>query len=647
MTSLRSLDDAAFRARYGCTRFDATVLGNRFAYILEHFCSKLLACAFSPVLRDFYDFAATLTGPPERGYPTPVVSKSFVAFTGTMTESIRNTIEEYGPERLTQGDVIIANDPYRTGTHVNDMLFIRPVFHGGALSGFVNLKCHQLDMGGSVPGGFSATKTSSYENGIVLSPRALMKEGRPVDETWTLIFDNVRFAELLRRDMQTIIACLDLGERQLLESMERYGRDAVLGAMDYVCDADAERMAEALAAMPDGDWTGEALLDCDGVDASEEYPLRCAIRKRGARIEVDLSGSARQARTSINGTYLDAKTIVGVVLKFLLDPHGAFTSGCYRPVDIIIPDGAVFSALPPEGVVFAYGESTNALLAAMFSALAEPLGRGAVGGDTGAPNIHSAFGARPDGSPWVSIGVGGGERGPWGGSSAGDGDSYSIFMSANSIDTPIEAAEADQPLAIMRREYLADSAGAGENRGGAAVLKDTLWREAASHNLFTLRFKWPTGIGVRGGEDGGPGGVWLWRDPPGAGQRPRDGWAEAIGVAGRMDPVSHEPRPDGEWQYFGREKLWRTEAGATFRYLSNGGGGWGDPFARDPERVLADVRNGYVSLAGAARDYGVVILGDPGRDPEGLTIDEAATRALRDRADCATQSATAGGEDSA
>lgn len=626
---LRDLDDAAFRAHYGCGRFDATLLGNRFAYILEHFCAKLLSCAFSPVLRDFYDFAATLTGPPQIGYPTPVVSKSFMAFTGTMTESVRNTIEEYGVERLEPGDVIIANDPYRTGTHVNDMLFIRPVFAAGELCGFVNLKAHQLDMGGSVPGGFSATKTSSYENGLVLSPRALMRRGEPVGETWTLIFDNVRFGGLLQRDMQTTIACLDLGERLLSETLQRYGRDAVLGAMRYVCDADAERMSDALAALPDGDWRGEALLDCDGMDAGEEFPVRCLLRKRGARLEVDLSGTARQARTSINGTYLDTKTMVGVVLKFLLDPDAPFTSGCYRPVDIVIPDGLVCSALPPEGVVFAYGESTNALLAAMFGALSGPLGPRSVGGDTGSPNLHSAYGVDARGVPWISIGQAGGERGPWGGSSAGDGDSYSIFMAANSLDTAIEAAEAGSPVVIMRREYLADSAGPGTHRGGAAVLKDSLWRAAAAHELFTLRFKRATGIGVYGGLDGGNGGVWLWPAAPGkSAQLPLDAWSSATVVSGRT-AADHRPDPQGEWAYFGREKPWRTTPGATFRYLSNGGGGWGNPFERDPQRVLHDVRDGYVTLAGAARDYGVIVLGDPEADPEGLRIDAGATARCR------------------
>ncbi|MCL4181895.1 MAG: hydantoinase B/oxoprolinase family protein [Burkholderiaceae bacterium] len=627
---LRDLDDSAFRALYNCGRFDATVLGNRFAYILEHFCSKLLACAFSPVLRDFYDFAATLTGPPEIQYPTPAVSRSFMMFTGTMTESVRNTIEEYGAARLEPGDVIIANDPYRTGTHVNDLLFIRPVFHGGRLSGFVNLKAHQLDMGGSVPGGFSTTKVSVYENGLVLSPRALMRAGKPVTETWTLIFDNVRFGALLRRDMQTIIACLDLGERQLLESMDRYGRAAVLGAMRYVCDADAERMADALAALPDGDWHGAALLDCDGMDDGEEYPVRCAIRKRGSRIEVDTSGTARQARTSINGTYLDTKTMVGIALKFLLDPDGPFTSGCYRHVDIVIPDGAILSALPPEGVVFAYGESTNALLTAMFAALAAPLGPSAVAGDTGAPNLHSAHAAGPHAFPWVSIGVAGGENGPWGATSAGDGDSFSVFMAANTLARSVEASEAESPVAIMRIEYIPDSAGPGRHRGGAAVLKDSLWRAPAVHNLFTLRFKQPTGIGVHGGRDGITGGVWLWPAADGKpAQLPNDEWATAQGVAGRIDPRTNRPDPAAPWVYFGRQKVWRTEPGATFRYLTNGGGGWGNPLARDPARVLTDVRDGYVSVAGAARDYAVVVLGDPERDPEALTIDAAATASLR------------------
>ncbi len=215
---IRELSHEQFAQRYGCDRFTATVLASRFGYVVEHMCSRVLTAAFSPILRDFYDFAATLTGPPERGYPTPAMSASILLFTGTMADSVRNTVEEYGIERLAPGDVIIANDPYRNGTHVNDMLFTRPVFHEGRLACFVNMKAHQLDMGGMVPGGFSLAKRNVYENGLVLSPRALFRAGKPVHETWSLIFDNVRFGEILAPDMLTCVAELELGERMLLET---------------------------------------------------------------------------------------------------------------------------------------------------------------------------------------------------------------------------------------------------------------------------------------------------------------------------------------------------------------------------------------------------------------------------------------------
>lgn len=635
-TRIRDLDQAAFTERYGCDRFAATVLGNRFEYVLEHICERLLACAFSPVLRDFYDFAATITGPAEIGYPTPVVSKSLIAFTGTMTESVRNTVEEYGPENLQPGDIIIANDPYRTGTHVNDMLFCRPVFHDGKLATFVTIKAHQLDIGGSVPGGFSVTKTSVYENGLVLSPRALVKAGRPVRETWSLILDNARFGELLMRDMQTLCACLDLGERLLGDTLRRYGVAAVHGAMRYVCDADAERMTGALEALPDGTWHGAAMVDSDGMDASEEYPIRVAIKKRGSRIEVDLSGTARQARTSINGTFLDTKTVVGIALKYMLDPKGRFTSGLYRPIDIVVPDGAICNALPPEGVVFAYGESTNAILAAMMSAMADALGRAAIAGDVGSPNLHTGHGRRADGSPWLAVGVAGGEHGPWGATEAGDADSYSFFYQVNAMDTAVEASEADAPVAILRREYVTDTAGAGFNRGGAAVLKDSLWLAPACHSMITLRFKQATGFGVHGGRAGKNGGVWLWQPVPGQPPIQREvGNAvlkSAIPVAGVLNPADHSPDAEGQYFWFGRDPQWPTPAGATFRYITNAGGGWGKPFEREPERVKRDVRDGYVSVEGARRDYGVVVLGDPDIDPENLRVDTTATAGLRNAA---------------
>jgi N-methylhydantoinase B len=630
---IRDLDDAEFARRYLCDRFTATVLSNRMRYIVEHMCSRLLTAAFSPILRDFYDFAATLCGPPAAGYPTPAISNSILLFTGAMTESVRATIEEYRPELLEPGDVIVANDPYRGGTHVNDLTFIRPVFHDGEIAGFVNFKAHQLDMGGSVPGGFSLVKRNVYENGLVLSPRALYRRGEPVRETWSLIFDNVRFGAILYPDMQTICAELELGERLFAETLERYGGDAVHGAMAYACDASAERMAQALAAIPDGDWEGEDVIDCDGVDDSEEYRIRVRVAKRGARAEVDFSGTSRQARTCINATVLDAKTTVGVTLKYLLDPTSPFTSGTTRCVDLVIPEGTVVSALPPDGAVFAYWEQSLVVMAALLRALAKALGPGAMAGERGSADIHNANGVLPDGTPWISAAQCGGEVGPFGANAHGDADSQMLSYQANGILGAVEAIESDAPVAILRHEIVPDTAGAGTHRGGAAVLRDSLWLQPAEHHLMSLRYKRTTGFGAYGGGAGRNGGIWLWEPSPEGfrGLVPTDAEAyrDATGVAGVLDPETGLPDPAGEFRYFLRVPKWETQRGAVLRYVTNAGGGWGDPLARDPDRVKEDVRDGYVTIAGAARDYSVVVSGDPEDDPEGLVVDLEATERLR------------------
>jgi N-methylhydantoinase B len=636
---IRDLDEAAFAERFDCDRFTATVLANRFGYVVEHMCSQLLTTAFSPILRDFYDFAATVTGPPSAGYATPAVSNSIILFTGTMTESVRISIEEYGVDRLEPGDVIIANDPYRTGTHVNDLLFIRPIFAGGDIVAFVTLKAHHLDMGGSVPGGFSTQKHNLYEDGLVISPRPLYKAGKPVQETWTLVFDNSRFGDLQYPDMQTICSNLDLGERLLQETIERYGVQSVLGAMTYVCDAGAERMTEALAAIPDGTWEGSAVMDADGAADDEEYRITVRITKAGERAEVDFSGSSRQARTSVNGTFLDAKSVVGVAFKYLLDPRGTYTSGLMRPIDIVLPEGTIISAMPPDGPVFLYFEASQIAHAALLRALGQAVGERAIGGDAGSSNLHNAAGLHPNGMPWQSAGQAGGEQGPWGGTREGDGDTFNLTYQANGIATPVEAAEFDAPVVILQREILPDTAGPGTHRGGSAVVTDSLWRGPAAHYPISLRHREPSGNGVNGGREGTTGGVWFWIPPTEGdergftGRKPvtADAYADSLPVVGRLDPETNAPSRDGQYVWFGRRPVWQTPPNTMLRYINNGGGGWGDPMARDPEAVKRDVRDGFVTVEGAARDYGVVVTGDPERDPEGLAVDAEATARLRGR----------------
>ena len=151
-----------------------------------------------------------------------------------------------------------------------------------------------------------------------------------------------------------------------------------------------------------------------------------------------------------------------------------------------------------------------------------------------------------------------------------------------------------------------------------------------------LRFRRPSGFGVHGGADGMTGGVWMWQPGESAGLRVRldeDAYADATAIGGRLDPATNLPDRDGEYVYFARQPVWQTDAMATFRYITNGGGGWGDPLRRDPAAVCRDVRDGYVTPAGALADYGVVVSGDPETDPEGLVVDlEGTLRERRTRA---------------
>jgi N-methylhydantoinase B len=633
---LKELTDEQFLERYGSDRFTASVLSSRYRYIVKHMCTHLVTNAFSVILRDWYDFSAILSGPPELDYPMCAVSDSLMIFSGSMSEAIRNTIEEYGPENLRPGDVVACNDPIRCGTHPNDTCFIRPIFRDDKIVGFAAIQPHMMDMGGTVPAGFSANKLNTYENGLVIPPTLWFRDDKPVKSAFSMLFDNARFAEVMLPDIMSIFADLKLGERLVLESIDRYGLEAYLGAVRYSTDVTAESMYDALLETPDGVYEGEDKIDCDAVDATEEYMVRVKIKIAGPRIEADLSGSSRQARSCINCGWLDVKTSVATALKFLLDPKTPFTSGAWRHLDIVLPAGSITSALPPDGAIMLYWEAASALFIAILRALADALGPRAIAGDFASAMTHNANGLRADGSIWASSATCGGELGPWGATAEGDAENSLAIYLANSIAPPIESIEQDAPLVMLRREIAIDTGGAGANRGGAATRKDTMWLTASDQHSYAIHVKTPSGAGVYGGRNGTPGAVWIWDgatiDEPRFIDTDAETMKKAEPVCGVLDPATHLLDPvSGTYFHFGRKPFWRSAPKTVTRYQTNAGGGWGDPLTREPARVLRDVRNEYVSR-GAARDvYGVVITGgDPDTDPEAMTVDEEATAKLRE-----------------
>ncbi len=633
--SPRDLDDSQFQDAYSCDRLTATVLTSRFRYLVRHMCTHLMTTAFSPVLRDWYDFAATLSGPPSIGYPMSAVADSLPLFTGTMADAVRTMVEEYGPSRLLPGDVLICNDPYRKGTHVNDVCFVRPVFTESEITGFLTLTAHMMDMGGTVPGGFSAMKKNVYENGLVIPPVLLYRQGELDRSILSLIFDNARFGEVILPDISSISAALTLGDRLLTETIDRYGRDSYLGALRYGTDLSASAMRDALVRLPDGNYSATEIIDCDGIDADKEYFISVEIKVAGGRAEVDLSGSSDQARTCINAGWLDTKTAVAVALKYLIDPATPFTSGVCRPLDIVLRPSTIVAAEPPDGAIFSYWETTMPLLHAVFQALEEAVGEDAIAGDFCSAMTHNATGFHPDGTPWAVVGgTCGGEHGPWGATKRGDGENSLATALANGIGPSVEGFEAESPVVMMQKEYVTDSSGPGSFRGGAATRKDSLWLTPTEYHSTNMHTKYPSGFGVRGGGNGSRPAVWAWETVPGEPIGFLDDEektvASATPILGVMDRRTYMlDGDDPVYFHFGREPVWTSGTNATLRYQTSGGGGWGSPLLRDPELVKRDVRDDYVSIDAARSTYGVVVLGDPESDPEGLTVDVPATEALR------------------
>jgi N-methylhydantoinase B len=635
---LRQLSEDEFCGRYDCDRFTATVLANRFRYVVAHMSNMVIWHAFSPILKDAADMCGTLSGPPSLAFPMTAVSENHPLFSGSITDAVRIALEEHGVDSLAPGDVLVANDPYRLGTQTNDVCCMRPVFYQGQLVGTITVRAHLQDIGGPVAGGFEVTKRNVYEDGLCLPPMLLYAAGEPVVSTFKLIYDNCRLGHLIVPDLKTINQGLRLGEELLLESIHKYGLDAYKGAVRYICDAADESMREALLTIPDGVYEGEEWIDGDGLPDSPEYAVKVRITKVGERAEFDLRGSSAATRSALNCGWPDIKTAIAFALKFLVERRHPINSGTLRSIDVVVPPGAIFNPDPPHSCWF-YFEPVMLIFHAIYRALNPVLGADAI---TAANMMasHQSRGTLPNGSEWPPVGVGLNALGPWGATRTGDGDSgqQPIYQNVN-MSGGVETVERLAPEVFLRCEYLPDSGGPGTNRGGAANVKDIMCLHPIGHRFSNLHAKRPpAGGGVFGGLSGSLPGAWLWDgDITEFCARPdflpltleHAVYQEAAPQNGLIDPATNQLDPAGE--FVCTSEAIPSEAGGLARVLCAGGGGWGDPLEREPERVMADVRDEYVTVAGAARDYGVVVVGDPITHPERLQIDEVATRELRAR----------------
>ncbi|HEX5494547.1 MAG TPA: hydantoinase B/oxoprolinase family protein [Mycobacteriales bacterium] len=495
---------------------------------------------------------------------------------------------------VSEGDILMTSDPYACGgaiSHANDWLVVMPIFTSGRIVGWSAMFGHMTDVGGKVPGSLPTDATSIFEEGVVIPPFTLYRAGELNTEALRFILNQVRMKDWNRSDLNAIVAACRTAARRVVELCERFGVATYTSALDALLERNHQAMKQLIATTIPADET-LTFTDhiCDDGRGYGPYKIHCSMYRDGDGVVLDFAGTDPQSVGPIN-YYLNEnlyKMFFGIYMIMVFDPQILWNDGFYPLVDVRIPEGTLLKPTYPA----ALSCRTHAL-GRIFDILGGLLGQRQpeflnAAGFSSSPHLMYS-GNRTDTGEWFQlyqIGFGGIPGRPF-----GDGpDGHSLWPSFTNV--PNEFLEAYFPLVIERYETVADSGGPGFYRGGNGVDVAYRFREPGTVSIHDDRwFTYPWG--VNGGLPGARSRKWLERT---------DGSAQIL--PSKCDNV-------------------RVAAGDLLHYLTWGGGGWGDPYDRDPELVATEVRRGLVTGEGARR-YGVVLT-------DGGAVDTAETDSLRTR----------------
>jgi N-methylhydantoinase B len=504
-------------------------------------------------------------------------------------------LRAYPIESMRPGDVYWFNDPYLSDgavQHHQDMVFVMPVFHGGTVVAFATTFGHYQDIGGLRAGSISPHATEIYHEGLLVPPVRIMQEGRLNEEAYRIFLRNSRLPDLVEGDTRAMMASCRLAEGRLAELFERYGAPTVLAAFEAGIAQTAERTrALFLELVPEGAWRFHDYLDSDGGVDSRPHRIELALDRRGDHVRLDGSGSDDQARGPINfvtnpgllriafGRYLQA-----------LDPDLEVNEGLLRNLDEwVAREGSLLKPRFPAPL----GMRANTrfrVMSCIFGALAQANGGRAPAGSPVYVLYYFRAWDEAARRPILCIeglGVGLGAR-PF-------ADGVDVIYYIAQENYPVEYVERDFPLRVERYVARADSGGPGFHRGGAGVIRDVRVLCEKAELATRMENTLVAPYGVAGGQAGRTGRIMLNPGTPDERELP------ALG-----DGIT-------------------LKRGDLLRLETCGGGGWGDPLTREPERVKQDVARGLVTARGALEDYGVAL------DAVTLEIDKTATDETRRR----------------
>lgn len=569
-----------------------SVLQRRFKSITEEMGLTLLRTTRSPILNEARDFVTGLYDRKGR----MLEQTEYIPVLAFALQPVCQYIVDYFGEEIFPGDIILHNDVFTRGNQLADIAVFKPIFFRGELVAWAACKGHQADVGGAVPGGYNPQAKEVWQEGLRIPPVKIYEKGRWRKDVWNLIFSNIRYS-IVEEDIRAEIGGCVVGERGILSLLERYGREVFESHVEYLFDSTERMMRKEIEAIPDGTYCGESYVYYDGFHEDSKFKISLSIKVKGSDIYFDYTGTDPQTEGFVNAPY--AASVSAVILTFLMmvNPEIPHNDGMLRPIHIHIPEGTFLNVKFPGASTFGNsitGPHSDAILKALSKAIPQRVTAGwnrmlafAISGKDprrNTPYVDILFNALKGGSG-ATYGV--------------DGyDHIGLINCAGGIlaQDP-EMFELTTPHLLLKHEYVTDSGGAGQWRGGLGV--ETIFK-IYGEDVIGVVF----GDGV-------------------------DEEARAFGLfGGKQGALNHLELiyPDGSIHIPRSKDVIRgIPKGTIFHQIAGGGGGYGHPFKRPIEKVLKDVRNGFVSVEKAKEEYGVVI------DPITFKIDEEETTALRNR----------------
>ena len=562
------------------------VIRNGLASIADEMALIVMRSAYSPVVRDIMDYSTALCDPQGRviaqGLTLPIQLCSF--------PRVMRFIEQKYGDTLVPGDVLITNDPYSAGgQHLPDIYVIKPIFHGAALAGYAATVAHHTDIGGIVPGSVAIYSTDIHQEGLRIPLSKLHEAGRSNQTLLDLIGSNTRQPVEVLGDLRAQLAACTTAERGLLQLLERYGASDLALYVQALHDYAEAMMRETIRELPNGVYVAEDFLDGLG-EHPEPIRIRATVTVLDDTLDIDFVGTSDQVSASINCPISLPESAAFTAIRCLARRDIPNCDGYLKPITVSAPEGSLLNPVYPAACG-ARGVVGYRVFDTIMRALAQVVPERAIAGSEGGPYLMAA-GGQFRGRQFVLNEM---LVGTWGARADRDGIEGISNPAANLSNQPIEMIEAEMPVEVLQYGFLADSGGAGRNRGGLSFVRE-------------FRFLQPTGFNLRGDR----------RDHPPYG-------LEGGGTGG---PSSHTHiTADGTELSLPTMPMHGFAAARDdiFRLVGAGGGGYGDAMERDPARVLADVVAEKVSIEGAVRDYGVVI------DRQSLTVDPDQTADLRAR----------------